>query len=51
MIRNGRERAKLALSGALIAAGSLFAAPAFAQDNKCTEEATSLRRAESQVAV
>jgi len=31
MIRNGRERAKLALSGALIAAGLLFAAPAFAQ--------------------
>jgi hypothetical protein len=49
MIRNGRERAKLALSGALIAAGLLFAAPAFAQGNKCTEEATSLRRAESQL--
>ena len=39
----------LALSGALIAAGLVAAPPAFAQGNKCTEEAASIRRAESQL--
>jgi len=41
-------RAAVALSGALIAAG-LIAAPAFAQGSKCTDEAASIRRAESQL--
>jgi hypothetical protein len=55
MIRNARERAGLALSGALIAAGLFLAAslfivrPASAQGSRCTEEAASLRRAETQL--
>ena len=49
MIRGYRQRAGLALSGALIAAGLVAAQPAFAQGNKCTEEAASIRRAESQL--
>ena len=49
MIRRYRPRAGLALSGALIAAGLVAAQPAFAQGNKCTEEAASIRRGESQL--
>src|SRR3954452_11807994 len=49
MSRGYRQRAGLALSGALIAGGLAAAQPAFAQRNKCTEEAASIRRAESQL--
>ena len=50
MIGNDRKRARLALSVALTAAG-LFAmsATASAQSNRCTDEAASLRRAETQL--
>ena len=49
MILTGRKQAGLTLSGALIAAGLVAALPAFAQGNKCTEEAASIRRAERQL--
>ena len=50
MVGNGRKRTRLALSVALTAA-SLFAlsAEASAQGNRCTDEAASLRRAETQL--
>ena len=48
MVENGRKRAPIALSVALIAAG-LLSAEASAQGNRCTDEAASLRRAESQL--
>jgi hypothetical protein len=49
MIRKYRQRTRLALS-ALIAAGFIAgSAPAFAQGNRCTDEAASIRRAESQL--
>ena len=50
MVGSGRKRTRLALSAALTAA-SLFAlsAEASAQGNRCTDEAASLRRAETQL--
>src|SRR4051794_7813332 len=50
MIGNGRRRTRPAWSFALTVAG-LFAMPAeaSAQANRCTDEAASLRRAESQL--
>ena len=44
-----RKRTGLALAGALIAAALVGGQPAFAQGNKCTEEAASIRRAEGQL--
>ena len=43
------KRVGLALAGALIATGLAAAQPAFAQGNKCAEEAASIRRAEGQL--
>jgi hypothetical protein len=48
MVGNGRKRTRIALSVALIAAG-LLPVEASAQGNRCTDEAASLRRAESQL--
>jgi hypothetical protein len=50
MTGNSRTRARLVLSLALIAVG-LSTGPhqAFAQGNRCTDEAASLRRAETQL--
>ena len=50
MIGNDRKRTRLALSVALIAAGLLaMSAQASAQATRCTDEAASLRRAETQL--
>ena len=50
MIGHDRKRPRLGLSVTLIAAGLLaMAAQASAQANRCTDEAASLRRAETQL--
>ena len=49
MILNDWKRDGRTLSAALIAAGLVLAQPAFAQGNKCAEEAASIRRAEGQL--
>ena len=49
MILNVLKCAGLALSAAVIAAGLVGAPPAWAQGNKCAEEAASIRRAEGQL--
>ena len=50
MIGNDRKCSRLALSIALIAAGLLTISPqASAQGSRCTDEAASLRRAETQL--
>ena len=49
MTLNNRKRTTLALSGALIVASLTAVQPAFAQANKCAEEAASIRRAEAQL--
>ncbi len=40
---------RLALSGAIVAAGVALTSSAFAQENKCVQEAASIRRAETQL--
>jgi hypothetical protein len=49
MILNDWKCAGLTVSGVLIAAGLVGVLPAFAQGNKCAEEAASIRRAEGQL--
>ena len=50
MIEKGRKRTRPALSVSVIAAALLaMAAQASAQGNRCTDEAASLRRAETQL--
>jgi hypothetical protein len=49
MIFNDWKRSGLAAAGGLIAAGLAVVQPAFAQGNKCAEEAASIRRAEGQL--
>lgn len=49
MILTARKWAGLSFSGALIAAGLAAAPPAYAQGNKCAEEAAAIRRAEGQL--
>ena len=50
MIGNDRTRTRLALAVTLIAASLLAISPqAYAQANRCTDEAASLRRAETQL--
>ena len=49
MILNDWKRAGLAVAGGLIAAALGAVQPAFAQGNKCAEEAASIRRAEGQL--
>jgi hypothetical protein len=50
MTGNDRKRTRLALSNALIAASLLaMSAQASAQGSRCTDEAASLRRAETQL--
>ena len=49
MTLNHWKRTGLALSGALIVASLVGSQPAFAQANKCAEEAASIRRAEGQL--
>ena len=50
MIGNNRKRTRLALSVTLISAGLLAISPrASAQGSRCTDEAASLRRAETQL--
>ncbi|MEA2978453.1 MAG: hypothetical protein QOF91_909 [Alphaproteobacteria bacterium] len=49
MIRNYRQRTGLALSALIVAGLVIISDRASAQANRCTEEAASIRRAESQL--
>jgi hypothetical protein len=49
MILNALKCAGLTLSAAVVAAGLVAVPPAWAQGNKCADEAASIRRAEGQL--